>query len=334
MTLRIVLLLLLLLQVLPNVSVAQGMLDQTFDNPLIEAADKGNLAEINRLLGGGISPNAKGDFGTTALMRAALKGNAEIVELLITRGADVNAKDIGGATAMHLASRAGHTSVVELLIKYGANASNSDSLGFTPIQRARNNDQTEVVQKISTSSSSLPSTLPPLKIKKLEEQPVASIAKTTEPEAPQTELATTKKTGKIKVAEAIKLEDENQLQRYETVETPMIKEEKPVDTIPAEPDWAHVKFEQIASEKVIREIWLEMTAFESEDEAIETWQELVQDPFFSKAKMKLITNKNIPGAKPNLRIGTFFKAKDVMLTCQMIKDKINDRPCYLIHDIY
>lgn len=110
--------------------------DYSFENPLIDAADKGNEYELTRLLKNGASPNSKGLFNSTALMRASLRGHDAVIRYLLEAGADVHAKDIGGATALHFASRSGHKKIVDLLLRYGASPDISDNEGYTPLKRA------------------------------------------------------------------------------------------------------------------------------------------------------------------------------------------------------
>src|SRR5207237_498649 len=59
---------------------------------LIVAARKGDVAAVKSLLDGGADPNAKTEYGATALSFAADKGHAEIVKLLIASKANVNSK--------------------------------------------------------------------------------------------------------------------------------------------------------------------------------------------------------------------------------------------------
>jgi ankyrin repeat protein len=74
---------------------------------LIDAATRGDLKQIQRLLDGGADVNAKDRSGDTALMRASSKGHLEIVRLLLQKGADVNAKDRWGGTGLERASWGG-----------------------------------------------------------------------------------------------------------------------------------------------------------------------------------------------------------------------------------
>ncbi len=108
----------------------------TFHDPLVDAADQGNLLVIQNLLRQGADVNARGWLDVTPLMRAAYRGNGAMTEYLIQAGADINRKDIGGATALHLASREGHANIVQLLLAHGAERDAKDDEGWTPLMRA------------------------------------------------------------------------------------------------------------------------------------------------------------------------------------------------------
>ena len=63
---------------------------------LIQAAEAGDMAEVQRLLRRGAEVDARDDCRWTAMMKAAGNGHSAIVRLLLEHGADVNALDKGG----------------------------------------------------------------------------------------------------------------------------------------------------------------------------------------------------------------------------------------------
>ena len=73
--------------------------DHEGETLLMKAADRGNAAEVQRLLAAGADVNAKDFDGETALMVAADDGHAAVVKLLLAAGADVNEHDEDGETA-------------------------------------------------------------------------------------------------------------------------------------------------------------------------------------------------------------------------------------------
>ncbi len=108
-------------------------------NPLIRAAEAGDLAAIDRLLddpaGGG--PDAPGAGGLTALMRAAARGNAQAVARLLARGAAVDAADAFGNTALMYACARGHEAVVVALVEAGASRAHANKYGLGPADWAK-----------------------------------------------------------------------------------------------------------------------------------------------------------------------------------------------------
>lgn len=81
---------------------------------LIEAAGKGSLDEVDRLLRAGVSPNAA-RFNVTPLVAAAEHGHVEVIQRLIDAGADVNLRDQQGMTALDYATRAKQMAAMEAL---------------------------------------------------------------------------------------------------------------------------------------------------------------------------------------------------------------------------
>jgi ankyrin repeat protein len=114
---------------------------------LIEAAGKGNLANVRTALTDGAQINSKDTYGITALMQASQEGHTEVVRLLLDNGADVNAKDTDGTTAIHRASHAGQAEVVKLLLGKGAEVEVKDTnFGATALYVASQQGHMEVVR--------------------------------------------------------------------------------------------------------------------------------------------------------------------------------------------
>ena len=136
--------------------------------PLVEAAARGDLARLKRLVAGGAEVDAPRQGGITALFAAAEAGHREAVAFLLARGADPNAvarggetpslaaarggfleiltllvaakADVGaatreGRTALHAAAALGHDGCVKLLLEAGASPVAVDQRGDTPLHR-------------------------------------------------------------------------------------------------------------------------------------------------------------------------------------------------------
>ncbi len=136
-------------------SAATPRYDFSFEEPLVIAADRGNIHEITRLLKNGAKVNKQDKFGVTPLMRAVVRGNSEVVKVLLDAGADVHIKDIGGATALHIASRLGHKTISDMLLKNGANPNATDTHGYTPLERAIKSEREGIVQSLISEGAIL-----------------------------------------------------------------------------------------------------------------------------------------------------------------------------------
>jgi hypothetical protein len=87
---------------------------------LDQAAARGELATVERMLAAGADPNRRSRDGSTPLMAAATIGHAEIVERLLASGANPNARNKLGQSAVVLASWAEHHNVMRALMGAGA----------------------------------------------------------------------------------------------------------------------------------------------------------------------------------------------------------------------
>jgi len=86
------------------------------DRALFEAAERGDISNIERLLNAGAKVNCVLQGDGTPLMGAANSGNVEAVRLLLDRGADPNLGVSGDGNPLIIAAREGHAAVVALLL--------------------------------------------------------------------------------------------------------------------------------------------------------------------------------------------------------------------------
>ncbi|PYS70942.1 MAG: hypothetical protein DMF69_11975 [Acidobacteria bacterium] len=90
------------------------------DRALVEAAESGEIKDLEELLSAGANINGIVDGDGTALIVAAREGNKTAVEFLIGRGADVNLGASGDGNPLIMASREGHVEIVRLLLDHSA----------------------------------------------------------------------------------------------------------------------------------------------------------------------------------------------------------------------
>jgi len=91
------------------------------EKSLNEAADKGNVTEVQGLIGcRGMDINYADSYGQTSLLNAALEGHLEVVQLLLsTPGIEPNkAEPSEGLTPLFGASQEGHVDVVRELLSH------------------------------------------------------------------------------------------------------------------------------------------------------------------------------------------------------------------------
>jgi Ankyrin repeats (3 copies)/Ankyrin repeats (many copies) len=113
---------------------------------LVVAAQKGDLAKVERLLASGADINSRGQYRQTALQKAILYEHFQLATLLIDRGANVNATDQYGDTPLATAVMSGNLAVVRRLIKTGANVNCADKEGVTPLMWAANRGSAPIVK--------------------------------------------------------------------------------------------------------------------------------------------------------------------------------------------
>ena len=91
-----------------------------YESALMKAAEAGNLDCLEHLVTKGANVNATNDRFGTALMKAAANGNLGCLEHLVTKGAELEAENIDGSTALMWAAFQGELDCLELLIAKGA----------------------------------------------------------------------------------------------------------------------------------------------------------------------------------------------------------------------
>ncbi len=116
------------------------------DDRLIEAAGRGDLASIGRLVAAGADPNTRDATGTPAVMIAARAGQATAVDALLAAGADVDAQDAQLDNILLWAAREGDLEFVRLAHAAGADPTIRNRYGGVGIIPASERGHVEVVR--------------------------------------------------------------------------------------------------------------------------------------------------------------------------------------------
>jgi len=111
------------------------------NNFLFEAAHKGCVPALKRLLQRGASPLSRDREGDTALARAARAGRAPIVEALIAGAStaerrQIDMPDARGSTPLMIAIHSGHPAVARMLLEAGAGVGAINAMGETALAEA------------------------------------------------------------------------------------------------------------------------------------------------------------------------------------------------------
>ncbi|XP_061483831.1 osteoclast-stimulating factor 1 isoform X2 [Rhineura floridana] len=90
---------------------------ESIDNPLHEAAKRGNLSWLRECLDNRVGVNGLDKAGSTALYWACHGGHKDIVEVLLTQpNVELNQQNKLGDTALHAAAWKGYADIVETLL--------------------------------------------------------------------------------------------------------------------------------------------------------------------------------------------------------------------------
>lgn len=106
-------------------------------SPIADAAERGDLATVKKLVAEGVSVNAAQGDGMTALHWAADRGDSALTAVLLRAKANVRATTrIGAYTPLHIAARSGSPAVVRALLAAGSDVKTTTASGATALHFA------------------------------------------------------------------------------------------------------------------------------------------------------------------------------------------------------
>ena len=103
---------------------------------LVDATERGSLAEVRALIKQGTDINAARVDGLTALHAAVYADRLDITEVLLASGAKTTATDRYGVTPLYLAAVNGNGDIIRRLLDAGADANGVDAGGETVLMTA------------------------------------------------------------------------------------------------------------------------------------------------------------------------------------------------------
>lgn len=117
---------------------------------LFVAAEKGNTAEVLKLLKDGASVNSQDERGRTAIMAATHRNQVDTVKVLIQAGADIHIRDNMLDNPFLYAGAEGLLNILKLTIEAGADTKITNRYGGTALIPAAERGHVEVVKELLT----------------------------------------------------------------------------------------------------------------------------------------------------------------------------------------
>ena len=121
---------------------------------MFDAAERGCVDLIRRLLAEGAPVDARDRFGNTALVIAARAGEDDAVKLLLAAGSDVNFQNLAGDTPMLGAVTADRWRTAKLLLDAGADPDLVNRRGVSPLMAAAFNGNTRIAKMLLAAGAS------------------------------------------------------------------------------------------------------------------------------------------------------------------------------------
>ena len=125
------------------------------DSALVEAAARGDLATVRKLLDAGTPVEQRDARGRTPVLAATAGNHLALVQLLIERGANVNAQDDQRDSAFLLAGASGYTGIVRATLAAGADLNSTNRYGGTALIPACHHGHVDTVRLLLTTAISV-----------------------------------------------------------------------------------------------------------------------------------------------------------------------------------
>jgi ankyrin repeat protein len=117
---------------------------------IINAAYKGDVEMVKKILATRPDPSVRDACGGTALHDAIFQDNLEVIKLLLDYGFDINATvPSNGYTPLHYCVWAGNLPALKLLLAYQADKSIKAKDGLTPLEKATKDGKREFILALS-----------------------------------------------------------------------------------------------------------------------------------------------------------------------------------------
>ena len=103
---------------------------------LVLAAERGDAAEVRRLIAAGADVNWQDEKQDSAFLVAGARGHAEVVKLTLAAGANLKSTNRFGGTALIPACHYGHVETVKVLLATAIDVDHVNRLGWTALLEA------------------------------------------------------------------------------------------------------------------------------------------------------------------------------------------------------
>jgi ankyrin repeat protein len=132
----------------PTLSPSTQGAQEELNMALIDAAGRGDLAQVEQLLAQGADVEASTAAGVTPLIAAAYRNHLAVAERLIAAGADVNVQDNTRQSAYLISTSEGYLDLLKLTLAHGADVHSKDSFNGTGLIRAADRGHVEIIREL------------------------------------------------------------------------------------------------------------------------------------------------------------------------------------------